>query len=258
MTARKTQAIIMAGGKGTRLLPYTALLPKPLMPIGDAPVMEWLLRQLQAAGLTQIRVAVLHHRQLIQAYFGSGEQFGIDLKYEIEERPLGTCGSVAQVLDHMAENFLLLNADLVTDLDFAALLARHRTRGADATVALQRHHVTQEFGVADLAPDGAIQRLREKPSAEYQLVMGVYVLRREAVRPLLRPGERLDVPELLAAMLERGMRVDGFETDCLWLDIGRPDDYARAQGLAEAGVSAKAGGVTPWTKAGTSRAPACE
>ncbi|MBR0681572.1 nucleotidyltransferase family protein [Roseomonas eburnea] len=226
------QAIVMAGGKGTRLLPYTAVMPKPLMPIGDAPVLERLLRQLGRAGLRRICLAVLHHRQLIQAYFGDGRSLGLEISYAIEDHPLGTCGPVSQVIDAMEPDFLLLNADLFTDLGFAALLASHREKSADATVALQRRLVTQEFGVADVDEQGRITALREKPTAEHHLVMGVYALRREAIRPWLRPGQRLDMPELLDRMLLAGLKVDGFARDCVWLDIGRPEDYARAQEMA--------------------------
>lgn len=226
----------MAGGKGTRLLPYTALMPKPLMPIGDAPVLEWLLRQLREAGIEHVYLAVLHHRQLIQAYFGDGTAMGMHIRYAVEEKPLGTCGPVTEVLDEMTDDFLLLNADLVTDLDFRKLLSQHKARKAEATVALQRHRVTQEFGVADLDENARVVRLREKPSTEHLLVMGVYVLNKDGVRRHLTPNERLDMPDLLTGMLTADQRVNGYESDCLWLDIGRPDDYARAQNLAESGA----------------------
>jgi NDP-sugar pyrophosphorylase family protein len=227
----------MAGGKGTRLLPYTAVLPKPLLPVGDAPVLERLLRQLHAAGLRRLRLAVHHHRQLIEAYFGDGGALGLDIAYIVEDLPLGTCGAVSLVLDGMSDDFLLLNADLVTDLDFAALRAHHRTRGADLTMAVQPRRVTQDFGVVEIDPQGAVTALREKPSAVHHLVMGAYVLRREAVRRFLPPGQRIDTPDLVAALLAGGLRVEAFVTDGLWLDIGRPEDYARAQALAANGTA---------------------
>ncbi|MBL0965367.1 MAG: NTP transferase domain-containing protein [Blastomonas sp.] len=232
-----TEALVMAGGKGTRLLPYTAVLPKPLLPVGDAPVLERLLRQLRTAGLRRLSLAVHHHRQLIEAYFGDGGALGLDITYVVEDRPLGTCGAVSLVLDGMTEDFLLLNADLVTDLDFAVLRAHHRARDADLTMAVQARRVTQEFGVVELDPQGAVTALREKPSTLHHLVMGAYVLRRDAVRRFLPPGQRIDMPDLVTALLAGGFRVEALVTDGLWLDIGRPDDYARAQALAAAGAA---------------------
>jgi NDP-mannose synthase len=224
-------AIVMAGGKGTRLLPYTAVLPKPLMPLGDAPVLELLLRQLGEHGIKHVCLAVNHLRHLIQTFFGNGSALGLNIEYAVEDVPLGTCGPVAQVLDQMSENFLLLNGDLVTDLDFWALRERHLKRGADATVAAVRRSVQIEFGVLDVDASGRLTGMREKPATEYILSMGVYVLRRDAIRRFLIPGRRLDMPELLTALIDVGARVDCYATACQWLDIGRPEDYALAQKL---------------------------
>ena len=222
----------MAGGRGTRLLPYTTVLPKPLMPIGDMPVMERLLRQLRGAGVRKVRVAVLYHRQLIQAYFGDGQSLGLEIEYTVESQPLGTCGALAQMIDDLEDDFLVMNADLVTNLDFGVLKTAHLARGAAATVALKRHVVTQDFGVAELSDTGAITALREKPSIEHNLIMGIYALRRDAVRPWLHPGKRHDMPDLLASMIAAGDKVEGYARDCVWLDIGRPEDYQAAHEMA--------------------------
>jgi NDP-sugar pyrophosphorylase family protein len=232
------QAIVMAGGKGTRLHPYTAVLPKPLMPLGDAPVLELLLRQLSNFGIGDVVIAVNHLRHLIQAFFGGGSSLGMNIAYATEDHPLGTCGPVAQVLDDMADDFLLLNGDLLTDLDFSALLDRHRQRNLDATVAGIRRKIRVEYGVLDVDPDARLTGLREKPEMEFVISMGVYALRRDAIRPFLTPGEPLDMPQLLAAMIAAKSRVECFVTDCKWLDIGRPEDYGVAQAIVSDGYDA--------------------
>ncbi len=219
----------MAGGKGTRLLPYTAVLPKPLMPLGDAPVLELILRQLRAHGVRRVCLAVNHLRHLIQAFFGDGGFMGLEIEYAVEDTPLGTCGPVSQVLDRMADDFLLLNGDLVTDLDFGALLARHCERSAGVTIAVLPRTSQLEFGVLELGADGQVTSIREKPTTRHLMSMGVYALQREAVRPFLVPGKPLDMPDLLTAMIAAGGKVDGLVADCEWLDIGRPADYAKAQ-----------------------------
>jgi NDP-sugar pyrophosphorylase family protein len=229
-------AIVMAGGKGTRLYPYTAVLPKPLMPVGDAPVLELLLRQLSAHGVRHVYLAVNHLRHLIQAFFGNGSALGLNIEYAVEDTPLGTCGPVAGVLDHMDDDFLLLNGDLVTDLDFSAMRARHLAQGADATVAGLWRKVQVEFGVLDTDASGRLIGVREKPVTEYLMSMGVYMLRRDAIRPFLTPGAPLNMPDLLTAMVGAGAHVDCHVTSCEWLDIGRPDDYALAQKKVADGI----------------------
>jgi NDP-sugar pyrophosphorylase family protein len=229
MSDGSIQAIIMAGGKGTRLAPYTTVLPKPLMPLGDAPVLEHLLRQLRCHGIRRVCLAVNHLHHLIQAFFGDGRALGMEIAYALEDKPLGTCGPVAQVLNQMAECFLLLNGDLVTDLDVLDLLGQHAQSGAVATVAGIRHISQLEFGVLDLDCEGRLVRVREKPRTEHLISMGVYALSRERIRPHLRPGEPLDMPQLLQRLMDAGESVNAYQANCEWLDIGNPQDYARAQ-----------------------------
>ncbi|KAA0971063.1 NTP transferase domain-containing protein [Aureimonas fodinaquatilis] len=226
-------AILMAGGQGTRLRPYTTVLPKPLMPLGDRPILELLLRQLAANGVERVYVAVNYLKALIQAVVGDGSHLGMRIEYAVEDQPLGTCGPVSQVLDDMAENFLLLNGDLLTDMSFSELLTRHVSAGADATIAGVRRVTRLEYGVLDIHDNGRLAGIREKPASENILSMGVYALRREAVRPLVTPGQRLDMPDLLQKMLMTGGFVNTHITDCRWLDIGRPEDFVEAQALVE-------------------------
>jgi NDP-sugar pyrophosphorylase family protein len=229
-------AIIMAGGKGTRLLPYTAALPKPLVPLGGAPVLELILRQLQGHGFQRICLAVNHMHHLIQAYFGDGESMGLRIEYAVEDEPLGTCGPVSRVLDRMAGDFLLMNGDLVTDLDVAALRRQHVTRAAALTVLALRRASQLEFGVLEVDAEGRITRVREKPVTEHLMSMGVYLLKRETVRPFLEPGRAMDMSELLTAMISAGVAVDTYVATCNWLDIGTPGDYAQAQSFAVGGL----------------------
>jgi NDP-mannose synthase len=229
-------AVVMAGGKGTRLLPYTAVLPKPLVPLGDGPVLELILRQLRATGVRHVCLAVNHLHHLIRAFFGDGASLGLRLEYAVEDIPLGTCGPVSSILDRMGEDFLLMNGDLVTDVDLAALWARHRARGAAVTVAAIRRTSRLDFGVLYADAEGRLTRVCEKPATEHLMSMGIYVVKREAVRPFLEPGKPMDMPDLLTAMITAGATVDTYVATCLWLDIGSPDDYAQAQKIVAGGM----------------------
>ena len=216
---------MLAGGKGTRLAPYTAVFPKPLMPVGDMPVLEILLRRLAAAGFTRVHLAVGHLAELIEAYFGDGSRFGVELVYWRENEPLGTAGPLATI-ETSAEHLLVMNGDLFTTLDFRDLLTRHEQSGATATIAVLRREIPIEFGVVQVETDRVVG-FEEKPTITYDVSMGVYVFDRSVAR-LIEPGTPLDFPDLLARLLARGDRVDAFRSNCFWLDIGRPEDYAVA------------------------------
>jgi NDP-sugar pyrophosphorylase family protein len=231
MSGRPIEAIVMAGGMGKRLAPYSTILPKPLMPLGDAPVLEYLLRKLRGHGIRRVSLAVNHLRHLIQAFFGDGHSLDLEIVYTVEDKPLGTCGSVAQVLNQMAERFLLLNGDLVTDLDLLDLLSQHAQWDAAVTVGAIRHISQLEFGVLDVDVDGRLVGIREKPRTEHLISMGVYALSRERIRPHLRLGEPLDMPQLLQGLMDAGESVKTYQANCEWLDIGNPADYARAQAM---------------------------
>lgn len=227
------EAVIMAGGRGTRLHPYTAVLPKPLMPVGDRAVLEWLLLHLRRHGIRSVILAVNHLRQLIQAYFGDGTALGLRIEYVVEEQPLGTAGPLGLMLGRLAPQVIVANGDLLTDLDVAALTQRHRATGADATIAAMRREHQVEYGVLDTAEDGALTAWREKPRAQHLVSMGLNVIRRDAMADHLHPNTPMNMPDLLTRMAVSGERVLVAPQDALWLDIGRPEDYARAQTLAE-------------------------
>jgi len=220
----------MAGGKGTRLGPYTASFPKPLMPLGDGmPVLELLLRQLKASGITEVFLAVNHLHHLLRAYFGEGEKLGLHIRYSLEDKPLGTAGPLAAVLEEVGDTFFVTNGDLLTSLDFTAMLREHRRRGSDATVASHWREVKIDFGLLETNAEMRMTGYREKPTFQHLVSMGLYILQREAVAPYLRPNTHLDMPDLMRAMVADGRKVHCHAPDCFWLDIGRPDDYAAAQ-----------------------------
>jgi NDP-sugar pyrophosphorylase family protein len=227
------QAIIMAGGKGSRLYPYSALLPKPLMPLGDKPILEILLSQLRAAKVTSVIIAVNHLRHLIEAFFGSGSRFGLSITYSVEEKPLGTAGPMSLILDKLEDNFILTNGDLLTNLDITRMVADHIENGAAATIATYCREMQSEFGLLDVDKCMRMVDYYEKPVYQHLVSMGLYVLNRESIRRWLAPGQYLDMPTLMKAMSKAGMMVRCHQQKCIWLDIGRPEDFRLAQDMME-------------------------
>lgn len=232
-----TQAVILAGGRGTRLRPYTTVFPKPLMPVGDFPIVEIILRQLKYAGIERIVLAVGHMSKMFRTFFGDGESLGLQLSYTYEEKALGTAGPIALALDQLADDFLVMNGDLLTTLPYRQLLEDHSQSGASATIAVFARDVKVDFGVIE-AQDNVLVQYKEKPVFHFDVSMGVNVLKKRDVAPYLLPGEYLDIPNLLMKMRDDGKTVRCFRTPCEWLDIGRVEDYEAASGIFEANRSA--------------------
>jgi NDP-sugar pyrophosphorylase family protein len=226
------QAVILAGGHGTRLRPYTAVLPKPLMPIGDMPILEIVLRQLRRAGFQEVTLAVSYLAEMVQAYCGDGARFGLRIRYSREDTPLSTAGPL-KLVPGLDETFLVMNGDLLTTLDYGELIRLHRERGAVATIATHRRSVRIDFGVVETAEDGALERYIEKPEIQYRVSMGINVLEPLALE-YIQPGEALGMPDLMLRLRDAGHRVLTVEQPCLWLDIGRMDDYEAAVETFEA------------------------
>jgi NDP-sugar pyrophosphorylase family protein len=226
-------ALIMAGGKGTRLLPFTASFPKPLMPLGDLPVIELLLRQLKLAGINEVFLAVNHLHHLIRAFCEDGEKFGLRIHYVLENEPLGTAGAIASATDRLSDDFIVVNGDLLTSFDIAKMVEEHRSRSAAASIAVFKRSVTIDFGLVEVDEDMRLTGYREKPTYSHLVSMGLYILNRSAVAPFIKPGQYLDMPDLMKMLVAAGEQVVCRSQDCLWLDIGRPDDYAAAQQLFE-------------------------
>lgn len=223
-------AVILAGGRGVRLRPYTTAFPKPLVPIGDEfAIIEIVLRQLRSHGFTSASIAIGHLGQLIRAYCGDGSQWSLDIGYWPEDRPLGTMGPVVSNLDDLPEHFLVMNGDVLTDLDYRGLLEGHVDSGAPLTVATYDRVVKIDFGVLDVGGDRGdrIVAFREKPVEHFSVSMGVYAASRETLRPY-PAGEALGFDELVLDLIETGVPPRVHPFDGYWLDIGRPDDYDRA------------------------------
>jgi NDP-sugar pyrophosphorylase family protein len=224
------RAVILAGGKGTRLKPYTTVLPKPLMPIGDRAILDVVVRQLRAHGFTRLTFAVGYLAHLIKAVFADGREHGVAIDYHEEEQPLGTAGPLA-LIDGLDDTFLAMNGDVLTALDYGELMACHKEAGNALTVATHRRVVRTEYGV--LHVDGqrgatdCVTGYEEKPELPYTVSMGVYVLEPRALAHIPR-GERFDIPDLVLALLEAGEAVGSYLYEGYWLDVGRHDDYEQA------------------------------
>jgi mannose-1-phosphate guanylyltransferase len=220
-------AVVVAGGKGVRLRPFTTSLPKPLVPIGDElPIIEIVIRQLRLCGFTHLTIAVGHLGHIIRAYVADGSQWGIKVSYAMEDAPLGTAGPVVRLAGTLPDHFLVMNGDVLTDMDFAAFLKDHIGADAPLTVATCRRQVTTDFGVIELDGD-RLTGFLEKPVVEHHVSMGIYAVAR---RTLLQyeKGRPLGFDQLMLDLLRRGVHPRAHRYDGYWLDIGRPDDYERA------------------------------
>ena len=221
------KAVILAGGKGTRLKPYTTVFPKPLMPIGDKPILEIVVRQLKSYGFDEIVMAVGHLAELIMTFFNDGSKYGIKIKYTREDKPLGTAGPLALMKEELNEPFLMMNGDVLTTLNYSDLIDYHKRNGAIATIALKKREVKIDFGVPEVDGGNNIVGYTEKPRIDYLVSMGVYVFDPK-VLDYIKPNEYLDFPDLIKKLISNGETVKGYVYDGYWLDIGRPEDYERA------------------------------
>ena len=222
------QAIILAGGKGTRLRPYTTILPKPLMPIDDRPILELVLRLLKKHNISDIYITLGYLGHLIKAVFGDGKSLGLNIFYSTEEKPLGTAGPVSLIRDQLEDVFLLMNGDILSDIDLTELIKFHKERNALMTLAVHKRTVHIDYGVLQIDEKSILQKYVEKPTLSYDVSMGINVLSRKAL-DFLNPGERCDIPELAMKILAK--YPDGvhcYQTNAYWLDIGRQDDYQKA------------------------------
>jgi NDP-sugar pyrophosphorylase family protein len=220
------KAVILAGGKGTRLAPYTTVLPKPLMPVGDMPILEIIIRQLKSHGITDITFCVGYLGSLLETYFGAGDRLGVNIRYSWEHEPLGTAGPLGLV-SGLNEPFVAMNGDLLTTIDYSAMYRFHESHGRIATVGLADKSVKIDLGVIELAGNGMIANYIEKPELNYKVSMGIYVFA-PAILEFIRGRGYLDLPNLVMTLVREGREPMGFDSHCRWLDIGRVDDYAIA------------------------------
>jgi len=220
------KAIVLAGGKGARLVPYTTILPKPLMPIGDMPILEVMLLQMKNAGIKEVVLTVGHLSELLRSFFKDGSQLGIDITYSYEDFPLGTAGPIALV-DGIDETFLVSNGDVLTTLDLHDLIEFHREQKAIATIAAHHRQSKIDLGVIEKDGDYRITGYIEKPVYDFLVSMGIYVFEPAVIAYITR-NEYLDFPDLVKKLIAAGERVVSYDFNGYWEDLGRPDDYARA------------------------------
>lgn len=221
------RAVVVAGGKGVRLRPYTTTIPKPLVPIGnECSIIEILLRQLARHGFTDVTLAINHLGHIIRGLVGDGSQWGVNVDYWEETTPLGTIGPILEHLDEMPEHFVVTNADLLCTLDLGEMYRQHVESGAQVTMASYWQRSKIEYGVLH-TDGGQLCDFEEKPTHSFLVNMGMYVIARESLRQFT-PGEPLGFDQLARTMLADGPRPHIFEFDGYWLDIGRPEDYDRA------------------------------
>ncbi len=218
-------AVILAGGKGSRLRPYTIVLPKPLMPIGDYPILEVIVRQLVVQGFTYITLAVNHQAELIKAFFGDGSKWGISIEYSLEDQPLGTMGPL-KLINNLPDHFLVMNGDILTDIVFAEFFDNHVKSGAIYTISSHLREEMIDYGVLQ-TNNGFLTGFKEKPKNTYEVSMGIYMLSKK-VLDFIPNNTPYGFDQLMLALLAKNEPVAINTFTGLWLDIGRPDDYVEA------------------------------
>ena len=220
------RAIILAGGLGTRLRTYTIVLPKPLMPIGSYSILEVIIRQLVQHKFNHITLAVNHQADIIKALFKDGSRFGIKIDYSLEKNRLGTIGPL-KLINDLPENFLLLNGDILTDLNFEEFYTHHIENNRIFTIASKLREENIDYGVLEVDEEFCLENFKEKPKVNYQVSMGVYMMNKKIVSFI--PDETYyGFDNLMLYLLKENKKVKIFPHDGYWLDIGRPDDYLKA------------------------------
>jgi NDP-sugar pyrophosphorylase family protein len=223
------RAVILAGGRGTRLRPFTAIFPKPLIPVGDMPILEILLRQLRRHGVTDVTILTGHLAYLLEGYFGDGAKLGMSVDYVRETEPLGTAGPLSQLVGRLDDDFFVMNGDLLADLDFSALMKRHLETGCEVTVGTFSHTVMTELGVLQISEQDRVVDYEEKPTLHYDVSMGIYAMSPPVLARI--PEGYYDMPTLILDLLSAGEPVASWRHDGQWLDIGRSEDYDVANEL---------------------------
>lgn len=219
-------AVILAGGRGSRLLPHTADIPKALVSVGGKPVVGIVLERLKKAGVTTAHLAVHYRAEQIMSALGDGSDFGIEIRYSLEEEPLSTVGPL-KLIENLPEQFVVMNADVLTDLNVRDLYEFHGTHNSSLTVATYRANEMIDFGVIETDSEGTVTGFHEKPRYPFLVSMGIYVFSRHLIADIPN-GTRYGFDDLMHAMLSRKESVATFPYDGYWLDIGRPADYERA------------------------------
>jgi NDP-sugar pyrophosphorylase family protein len=220
------RAVILAGGKGTRLKPYTIAMPKPLVPIGTTPILEIIIKQLINCGFTHITLSVNHMAEFIKAFFGNGSKWNIKIDYSFEEKPLSTMGPLHLIPD-LPDNFLVMNGDVLTDIKFGNFLNQHIAKGNIFTISSYQRVVKNDYGVLDINRKSELINFREKPETKFDVSMGVYAVSKQVLKYIptntFYGFDNLMLDLIKAKNFPKTISHDGY-----WLDIGRPEDYEKA------------------------------
>lgn len=198
------------------------------MPVGDKPILEIIINQLKTGGFDSVILAVGHLHHMIEAHFQDGSKYGLSIEYSIETKRLGTAGPMGLVMDKLSDNFLVMNGDLLTNLDYANLMSFHLRRNAAASIAVQKRTVNIDYGVLDFDTNKQLVDYREKPHLDYFVSMGINAIRKTSIQALVNGEDFFDIPDLMKTLVTNGQSVCCYESECDWLDIGRPDDYHAA------------------------------
>jgi len=217
------RAVLLAGGKGTRLRPYTVVLPKPLMPIGNYPILEVIIRQLVGHGFDHITLAVNHQAEIIKAFFGDGSKWNIKIDYSLETQPLSTMGPL-KLIDDLPENFLVMNGDILTDLNFSKLFDDHVAENRLYTISSYEREQINQYGVLFTNDNNHLTGFEEKPKVKFEVSMGIYIINNK-VLDFIPTNQAYGFDHLMLKMIEDKNQVNVKKHEGYWLDIGRPDDY---------------------------------
>ena len=224
-------AVVLAGGKGTRLMPETDETPKPLMPVGGQPVVKILLKQMRRTGVSTIHMAVNHLAEKIEAALGDGSKLGLKISYSPEEKPLSTVGPL-KLIKNLPEHFIVANADVITDLSFEKLFKQHLESKSDLTIASYQRHSQADYGVLSVEESGHVVGFNEKPVFNFVVSMGIYVFSK-TILDFVPADTAYGFDTLMFELLDKGAAINSYPFDGYWLDIGRHDDYARANNDVE-------------------------
>ena len=219
-------AVILAGGKGKRLKPYTLIMPKPLMPLDDKPILEILIRKLSKHGFKKIYIAANYRADIIKAFFGNGKKFGVEIVYSVEKKELGTAAPIT-LLKKLPANFLVINGDILTDLNFQHFYKRHIKKKSFLTIGITKRKQLIDYGITEIN-DQKIFNFKEKPTYEFYVSMGIYILNKKILK-IIPKNKKFGFNNLIKKMLQTKIPVNYYLNKKYWLDIGRPDDYDKAQ-----------------------------
>ncbi|MCK5050765.1 MAG: NTP transferase domain-containing protein [Candidatus Cloacimonetes bacterium] len=220
------RAIILAGGKGTRLKPYTIALPKPLVPIGDKPILEIIIKQLIENGFEHITITINHLADIIKAFFGDGSKWGIKIDYSLEEKPLSTMGPLSLIAD-LPEDFLIMNGDVLSDINFSTLMQEHQNNKNIFTISSHKRKQKCNYGILEIGENKSLIGFKEKPVVEYDVSMGIYIANKKILK-YIPNNQAYGFDQLMLDLIADNNPASVIRHNGYWLDIGRPDDYAKA------------------------------